>query len=253
MTGREGSDVLRGSAVQVRGLVKEYRSGRIAVPALRGIDLDVAPGAFAAVMGQSGCGKSTLLYVVGGMLRATSGSVRVGGLEVTRAQERALTAFRRVDVGFVFQRLNLIAALSVEDNLKLACRIAGRTDRSDERIRALLERVGLEGKRRSRPLDLSQGEQQRVAIARALVKEPRLVLADEPTGNLDSANARMVMSLFRQIGTGAGPTILMITHDAECAAVADTVIQMRDGAAVSSGALRPRSASPLLAPEERGA
>ncbi len=253
MTSQGASDVPRGSDIRVRGLVKEYRSGRIIVPALRGIDLDVAPGTFAAVMGPSGCGKSTLLYVVGGMLRATAGSVRVHDLEVTHAPERELTAFRRGRVGFVFQRLNLMAALTVEDNLKLACRIAGRRDRCNERIRALLERVGLEGKRRMRPLDLSQGEQQRVAIARALVKEPSLVLADEPTGNLDSTNARSVMALFRQIVTGGGPTILMITHDAECAAVADTIIQMRDGAAVGRSGVHPRSASAAPGVEERRA
>jgi putative ABC transport system ATP-binding protein len=241
----------RGDMIRIRGLVKEYRSGKVTVPALRGVDLDVAKGTFAAVIGPSGCGKSTLLYVIGGMLRATSGSVHVGGLEVTRAREAELTALRRSRVGFVFQKLNLLGSLTVQENLKLACRIAGRSHRCEERIGALLERVGLDGKRRARPLDLSQGEQQRVAIARALVKEPSLVLADEPTGNLDSASSRAVMTLFRQIASADGPTILMITHDAECAAVADTIIEMRDGRTVARGGLRPRSAPALDAEGRR--
>jgi putative ABC transport system ATP-binding protein len=222
--------------IQVRALVKEYRSGKLAVPALRGVDLDVAAGAFAAVTGPSGCGKSTLLHVLGGMLRATSGSVRVGGLDVTAAGEAALTAYRRRTVGFVFQRLNLLDALDVEGNLRIACRIARRTDGCDARIDALLEQVGLAARRRARPSELSQGEQQRVAIARALVKQPALLLADEPTGNLESASSRAVMALFRNIAAERGPTILMITHNPECAAVADAVIEMRDGRAVARGA-----------------
>ncbi len=156
--------------IRVRKLVKEYR-GRVTTPALRGVDLDVEAGAFAAVVGPSGCGKSTLLYVVGGMLSATSGSVEVGGLDVTAASEAARAAYRRTQVGFVFQKFNLLAALDVEDNLRIACRIAGRTGGAAARIDALLERVGLSGKRRARPQELSQGEQQRVAIARALAYE----------------------------------------------------------------------------------
>jgi putative ABC transport system ATP-binding protein len=229
--------------IHVRGLVKSYRSGKLGVPALRGVDLDVADGAFAAVIGPSGCGKSTLLHVLGGMLRATSGSVQVGALDVTAAGEGALTAYRRRTVGFVFQKLNLLAALDVEDNLRIACRIAGRTAGSEARIGALLERVGLAAKRRAKPSELSQGEQQRVAIARALVKEPALLLADEPTGSLDSASSRTVMALFREIAAERGRTILMITHNPECAAVADAVVEMRDGVIARAGAGR-ASASP---------
>jgi putative ABC transport system ATP-binding protein len=222
--------------IRVRALVKEYRSGKLAVPALRGADLDVAAGTFAAVMGPSGCGKSTLLHVLGGMLRATSGSVRVGDLDVTAAGEATLAAYRRRTVGFVFQRLNLLDALDVEGNLRIACRIARRTDGCAGRIDEMLERVGLAAKRHARPSELSQGEQQRVAIARALVKQPTLLLADEPTGSLDSESSRAVMALFRQIAAERGPTILMITHNPECAAVADTVIEMRDGTALAPGA-----------------
>lgn len=234
MTSQGASDVPRGSDIRVRGLVKEYRSGRIVVPALRGIDLDVAPGTFAAVMGPSGCGKSTLLYVVGGMLRATAGSVCVHDLEVTHAPERELTAFRRGCVGFVFQRLNLMAALTVEDNLKLACRIAGRRDRCNERIRALLERVGLEGKRRMRPLDLSQGEQQRVAIARALATGNPVLLADEPTGELDFRTGIQILSLLQEQAK-AGKTVLVVTHNREISRIADRVIELSSGKIVRDG------------------
>ncbi|HET8538455.1 MAG TPA: ABC transporter ATP-binding protein [Anaeromyxobacter sp.] len=225
--------------IHVRQLVKEYR-GAVSTAALRGVDLDVEAGTFAAVVGPSGCGKSTLLYVLGGMLGATSGTVRVGGFDVTAAGERARTAFRRTEIGFVFQKFNLLGALDVEDNLRLAARIAGRADGAAERIDALLERVGLTGKRRARPAELSQGEQQRVAIARALVKEPRILLADEPTGNLDTASSRAIMGLFREVAGGPGPTILMITHNPECAAVADVVIPMEDG---RTGAPYPNAAA----------
>jgi putative ABC transport system ATP-binding protein len=180
--------------------------------------------------------------VLGGMLRATSGSVRVGALDVTAAGEAALAAYRRGTVGFVFQKLNLLGALDVEDNLRIACRIAGRVDACEARIRALLDRVGLWRKRRARPSELSQGEQQRVAIARALVKQPTLLLADEPTGSLDSASSRAVMALFREIAAERGPTLLMITHNPECAAVADLVIEMRDGAIAPARAGRSSAA-----------
>jgi putative ABC transport system ATP-binding protein len=176
------------------------------------------------------------------MLRATSGSARVGALDLGAAGEAALTAHRRRTVGFVFQRLNLLGALDVEDNLRIACRIAGRAEGCEGRIGALLERVGLRGRRRARPGELSHGEQQRVAIARALVKDPELLLADEPTGSLDSASSRGVMALFREIAAGRGPTIVMITHDRECAAVADVVVEMRDGRIAPAAAGRTSAA-----------
>ena len=229
--------------VRVRQLVKEYRGG-VTTAALRGVDLDVDRGTFAAVVGPSGCGKSTLLYVIGGMLGATSGTVQVGGFDVTAAGERARTAYRRAEIGFVFQKFNLLAPLDVQGNLRIACRIAGRMDGAEARIDAILERVGLSGKRRARPAELSQGEQQRVAIARALVKQPRLLLADEPTGNLDTASSCAVMDLFRDLADGAGPTLVMITHNPECAARADVVVPMQDGrvgAPVPNAARHPAS------------
>jgi putative ABC transport system ATP-binding protein len=229
--------------IRVRNVVKEYRSGKVTVPALRGVDLDVEAGTFTAVVGPSGCGKSTLLYVLGGMLRATSGSVVVDGLDVTRAGEAALAAYRRASVGFVFQKFNLLSALDVRDNLRIACRLAGRLGGADARIDALLERVGLAAKRAMKPGELSQGEQQRVAIARALVKQPKLLLADEPTGNLDSASSRGVMALFRSIAAERGPTILMITHNPECAAQADAIVEMSDGQAIAARVVARRPAA----------
>ena len=219
--------------IRVRGLVKDYRSGRIIVPALQGVEFDVDAGEFASVVGPSGCGKSTLLYVVGGMLRATRGTVEVDGFDVTAADDRALTSYRRNRVGFVFQKFNLVGSLSVLDNLKLACEIAGRRNGS-ARIDSILETVGIAAKRGMKPLELSQGEQQRVAIARALIKEPQVLLADEPTGNLDSENSRTVLSLFRQIADARGQTILMITHNETYAAMTDRVIRMQDGRTVDS-------------------
>ncbi len=235
--------------IRVRNLVKEYRSGSVTVPALRGVDFDVQPGSFTAVIGPSGCGKSTLLYVVGGMLRATAGSVLVDDLDVTKASEAALTEYRRTSVGFVFQKFNLLSSLTVRENLRIACRIAGRGDGCDRRVDALLDGVGLAARRRARPLELSQGEQQRVAIARALAKQPRLLLADEPTGNLDSAGSRAIMALFRQIAGEHGPIILMITHNPECAGLADAIVELHDGKTV---AVRAAGRAPPAAAREGG-
>ncbi len=214
--------------IRVRELVKEYR-GRVVTPALRGVDLDVEAGAFAAVMGPSGCGKSTLLYVLGGMLGATSGSVEVGGFDVTAASEGARAAYRRTQIGFVFQRFNLLSALDVEDNLRLACRIAGRSEGAAARIDALLERFGLSGKRRARPLELSQGEQQRVAVARALVMHPAVLLADEPTGDLDEATADALHALLREMHQAYGLTSIIATHNPRLASACDRVLRLEGG------------------------
>jgi putative ABC transport system ATP-binding protein len=226
--------------IRVRGLTKVYHTGKVAVHALRGVDLDLGAGEFAAVVGPSGCGKSTLLYVIGGMLRATRGTVEVDGFDVTASSDGRLAGYRRETVGFVFQKFNLIGSLTVLDNLRIACRIAGRRN-DDARHLALLESVGLADKRGMRPLELSQGEQQRVAIARALAKEPRLLLADEPTGNLDSENSRTIMALFRRIAGERGPGILMITHNEACAAAADRTIRLQDGRTVGAPSEREES------------
>lgn len=218
--------------IKVTDLNKEYRTGRVVVHALRGVDFEVEEGGFTAVAGPSGCGKSTLLYLLGGLLKATSGSAEIDGFDITGASDSQLTAFRRDNIGFVFQKFNLIGALSVYDNLRIACRIQGKLDGAESRIRKMLERVGLESKIDMRPLDLSQGEQQRVAVARALIKEPKILLADEPTGNLDSENSLNIMDLFRSMSSDHGHTILMITHDRTFASMTDRIIEMKDGMTV---------------------
>jgi putative ABC transport system ATP-binding protein len=215
--------------IRVRDLKKDYRTGRVVVHALRGAAFDVEEGEFVSVAGPSGCGKSTLLYVLGGLLQATSGSAAIDGFDVTGASDSQLTGFRRDNIGFVFQKFNLIGALSVFDNLRIACRIQKRLDGAEERIMSMLDRVGLTGKRDMKPLDLSQGEQQRVAVARALIKEPKILLADEPTGNLDSENSLNIMDLFRSMSADNGHTILMITHDRTLASMTDRIIEMKDG------------------------
>lgn len=218
--------------IRVKDLNKDYRTGRVVVHALRGVDFEIDEGGFTAVAGPSGCGKSTLLYLLGGLLKATSGSAEIDGFDITGASDSQLTAFRRENIGFVFQKFNLIGALSVYDNLRIACRIQGRLGGAESRISAMLERVGLEHKMDMRPLDLSQGEQQRVAVARALIKEPKILLADEPTGNLDSENSLNIMDLFRAMSSDHGQTILMITHDRTLASMTDRIIEMKDGMTV---------------------
>jgi putative ABC transport system ATP-binding protein len=218
--------------IRVEELRKDYRTGRIVVHALRGIDFRVDEGEFVAVAGPSGCGKSTLLYILGGLLESTSGKAAVDGFEITGASDSQLTAFRRDNIGFVFQKFNLIGALSVFDNLRIACRIQGNLEGAGSRIESMLERVGLRDKRDMKPLDLSQGEQQRVAVARALIKEPKILLVDEPTGNLDSENSLNIMDLFRSMSSDHGHTILMITHDRTLASMTDRIIEMKDGITV---------------------
>jgi putative ABC transport system ATP-binding protein len=213
------------SAVVVRGLRKAYARGAVV---LRGVDLDIAAGTSTALVGPSGSGKSTLLHLVGGMDRPDAGIVRVGDVEVTRLTDRGLAAYRRT-IGFVFQRFHLLASLTVLDNV-VAPVLPVRTT-FDKRARAqqLLDAVGLAARACALPAQLSGGERQRVAIARALINDPVLVLADEPTGNLDSAAGRMVVELLERLQRERGLTVLMVTHDRSVAARADRVLSIRDG------------------------
>ena len=223
--------------IQVRDLYKQFDTGRVVVEALRGLSFEVTRGEFASVVGPSGCGKSTLLYILGGMLRSSGGTVTVDGFDVTGAKDSALTTFRRREVGFVFQKFNLIGSLNVYDNLKIACDILGYTKGVTGKIDSVLESVGIAHKRKMKPLELSQGEQQRVAIARALVKEPKILLADEPTGNLDSENSDNILHVFKDIGENGDQTIIMITHNRALAAMTDRIIEMKDGRAIEPGAI----------------
>ena len=210
-------------------LEKVYRIGKVDVPALRGVSLAVQEGEFVAVMGPSGCGKSTMLHLLGGLLTPTKGRIVIDGEDLTAASDARRTDIRRRKIGFVFQRFNLFPTLTAEGNLRLAERIHGNGADDPDRRREILRMLHLEDKMHHKPLELSGGEQQRVALARAVVNRPALVLADEPTGNLDSENSELVLKMFRELNDRFNQTIIMITHNPEAAAACQRVIQMRDG------------------------
>jgi len=215
--------------LKAENLEKVYRVGKVDVPALRGVSLSVQEGEFVAVMGPSGCGKSTMLHLMGGLLTPTSGRIVIDGEDLTAASDAKRTDIRRRKIGFVFQRFNLFPTLTAEGNLRLAERIHGNgTDDPDRRLE-ILRMLHLEDKLHHKPLELSGGEQQRVALARAVVNRPAIVLADEPTGNLDSENSELVLKMFRELNDRFNQTIIMITHNPEAAAACQRVIQMRDG------------------------
>jgi len=218
--------------LETRGLTKVYRSDGVATEALRGIDLTVRPGEYVSIMGPSGCGKSTLLYLAGLLDTPTSGTVLLAGTDTRGLSDGGRTRLRRRHVGYVFPRFNLLPTLSAEANVALALRLRGR--RTGDRARELLAAVGLEAKRRRRPDQLSVGEQQRVAIARALVTQPDLLLADEPTGNLDSETSERVLALIERMHAERGQTIVLITHNDQVAARAGRLVRMRDGKTLDS-------------------
>ena len=212
-------------------LAMTYHIGKVDVHALRGVNLSVAPGEFVAIMGPSGCGKSTLLHILGGLLKPTSGRVIVDGEDLAAVGDAARTDIRRRKIGFVFQRFNLFPTLTAEGNLRLAEHIHGNggEKRDDRHRRETLKLLRLENKMGHKPLELSGGEQQRVALARAIINRPAIILADEPTGNLDSENSTVVLDMLRQLNRELRQTIVMITHNPEAAAVAARTVEMRDG------------------------
>jgi putative ABC transport system ATP-binding protein len=218
--------------LRARGLRKEHGSGAGLVRAVDGVDLDVAAGETVAVMGPSGCGKSTLLHLLGGLDRPSGGEVFLDGGRIDDLGEKALARIRRTAVGFVFQAFHLMEELTAVENIELSALLAGRSPRAARRrAEELLEQVGLADRARFLPSALSGGQRQRVAIARALSNEPLVVLADEPTGSLDSAATLDVLHLFESLHQ-AGQTLVIVTHDARIAATADRLISMRDGAFV---------------------
>ncbi len=215
------------------GLSKVYGEGPTAVEALKDVSLEFPVGEFAAIMGPSGSGKSTLLHILGALDKPTAGRVVVGGTELTGLSDRKLTLFRRRRMGFVFQFFNLIPTLSAEENVLLPALIAGERPAKYRRtMKDLLEMVGLTDRAGHRPDELSGGEQQRVAIARALIRNPDIILADEPTGNLDSRTGSEVLALLRESAARYEQTILMVTHDPRAAATADRVVFLSDGRVV---------------------
>ena len=216
------------SILETRELRKFYGSGETEVRALDGVNLTVEKGEFVAVVGTSGSGKSTLLHMLGGLDRPTSGTVTVDGRELSALKDEELTIFRRRKIGFVFQNYNLVPVLNVYENIVLPIQLDGRQPDQDY-LNRIIETLGLGRKLQNLPNNLSGGQQQRVAIARALAAKPAILLADEPTGNLDSRTSQDVMSLLKVTGQKFGQTIVMITHNEEIAQMADRVIRIEDG------------------------
>lgn len=219
--------------VQVEDLEMVYKSGRIESAALRGVSFRVKAGEFVGIMGRSGCGKSTLLHILGGLLSPTGGTVAIDGVDLDLIGDAQRTEMRRLKIGFVFQRYNLLPTLSAHDNIELAARVRLGEHFKQGAAGELLKLLGLSDKMHHKPSELSGGEQQRVAIARAVISRPALLLADEPTGNLDSENAQVVLDMLKQLNSKYKQTIVMITHDSEAASVASRIIEMRDGQIVS--------------------
>jgi len=217
--------------VLTENLWKLYRAGKVEVPALRGVNFKVQPGEFVTVMGPSGCGKSSLLYVIGGLAQSSRGRVLVDGNDLAAMNDAERTKLRRHKIGFVFQRFNLLPTLDARGNIAIAQHIYG--DGFDpHRFEVVTKLLGLTDRLPHRPGELSGGEQQRVAIARAIINEPKIILADEPTGNLDTKNSEIVLSMLRQLNKELGQTIVMITHNPEAAAYSDRAVHMRDGVIV---------------------
>lgn len=219
--------------IQVENVTKTYHIGKVEVPAVRGITFNVEPGEFIAIVGPSGSGKSTLFYILGGLTQADSGRVIIGGEDFATLSDAERTKLRKTKIGFVFQKFNLLPTLDAFSNIEIARNIAGgdgvRDDAYFQKITGLL---GIDKRLEHRPSELSGGEQQRVALARALINKPSLVLADEPTGNLDTKNSDVVLGMLRTSNKELGQTVLMITHNPEAATYADRIIHMRDGSIV---------------------
>jgi putative ABC transport system ATP-binding protein len=220
---------LKKDIVVTEDLQMAFRVGKVDVMALRGVDMTVKAGEFVAVMGPSGCGKSTLLHLLGGLLTPSSGSVRIDGIDLAAISDAERTEVRRKKIGFVFQRFNLLPTLTAEGNIELARRIQGNGRSQNGSARDILRLLGLEHKLHHKPNELSGGEQQRVALARAVITQPAILLADEPTGNLDSKNSQMVLQMLQDLNRKFNQTIVMITHDPEAASVASRMLEMRDG------------------------
>jgi len=223
------SPIDNGPIIQVRNLTKTFHVGDLDVHALQGANLQVAKGEFVAIVGTSGSGKSTLFNILGGLTPPTSGSVEIGGRDLSHMTAAQRTDLRKRTVGFVFQKYNLLPTLTAEQNIQIVRHVAGRPLKLDAQFTEILNMLGIANRMHHKPRALSGGEQQRVAIARAIVNGPAILLADEPTGNLDSKNSDIVLNLLRDLNRRMGQTILMITHNPEAAAYADRIIHMRDG------------------------
>ena len=220
--------------IEIRDLTKTYRTGEIDVQALRGVSLSIARGEFVSVVGPSGSGKSTLFNILGGLTPPTSGTIHIDGRDLLEMSDAERTDLRKKTVGFVFQKYNLLPTLTAEDNIAIARDIAGNKVDRDPQFEEILTLLGIRERMHHKPRALSGGEQQRVAIARSLVNHPAILLADEPTGNLDTENSRAVLEIMRDLNQRLGQTILMITHNPEAAAYGRRTVRMRDGKIVGS-------------------
>jgi putative ABC transport system ATP-binding protein len=215
--------------IEARDLKKIYHVGDVDVPALRGVNLSIRRGEFVSLIGPSGSGKSTLFHILGGLTPPTSGSVLIENQDLAKMSDADRTNLRKNKVGFVFQKYNLLPTLSAADNIAIAKDIAGNHSDHDEQFQRVLDLLGIAHRLKHKPKALSGGEQQRVAIARAIVNHPAILLADEPTGNLDTENSTVVLDLMRELNERLGQTILMITHNPEAAAYGHRIVEMRDG------------------------
>ena len=214
--------------IDIRDLKKVYHVGDVDVHALRGVNLSVESGEFLSVVGPSGSGKSTLFHILGGLTPPSSGNILIDGRDLLKMTDTERTNLRKTTVGFVFQKYNLLPTLTAEENIEIARDIAGRPEK-DPQFNDVLSLLGIAGRLHHKPRALSGGEQQRVAIARAIVNHPAILLADEPTGNLDTENSQVVLDLLRRLNHQFHQTILMITHDPDAAAYGDRIVKMRDG------------------------
>ena len=223
------SDAAPKSMIETINLSMIYRTGRVEVPALQNVSLQVNEGEFVAIIGPSGCGKSTLLHLLGGLMQPTHGRILIDGIDISRLSDSERTSVRRNKIGYVFQRFNLLPAISARANIELAKKIHGNGHLNPYGAQQIIEMLGLKEKIDFRPTELSGGEQQRVAIARAVINHPAIILADEPTGSLDSRNSRIVLRILQELNEKLRQTIVMITHDPEAATMASRVVEMRDG------------------------
>jgi putative ABC transport system ATP-binding protein len=219
--------------IEARELRKTYRVGKVDVPALRGVSFSVQKGEFVTIVGPSGSGKSTLFYMLGGLTRADSGSVTIDGVDFAKLSDAERTRLRKSKIGFVFQKFNLLPTLSARSNIEIASDIGGKGAPDPVFLKKITEMLGIARRLEHRPNELSGGEQQRVALARALINRPAIVLADEPTGNLDTKSSGVVLDMLRQSNKDLGQTVLMITHNPEAAEYGDRIVHMRDGEIVT--------------------
>jgi putative ABC transport system ATP-binding protein len=220
--------------IQVENVSKIYRIGKVDVVALDGVSFSVDAGEFVSIVGPSGSGKSTLFYILGGLTQASSGRVLMDGEDFSRLTDAQRTAMRKRKIGFVFQKFNLLPTLTARDNIEIAREISGRNGDDPEFFKQVTQMLGVAGRLDHRPSEMSGGEQQRVALARAIINRPAIILADEPTGNLDSKNSDVVLKMLREANQKFGQTVLMITHNPEAAEIGDRIIHMRDGHIVSA-------------------